>query len=372
VAGVWSIQPIGTEMIWPDVTVPLDEIWSGVAVDDGTWQYALHSLEILKDLLIAHAATGDDAYLRTGQAVIRSWIANNPRNAPPCEYSWGDHTTANRAVNICAFLDYCREQNLIDRAFPAEATRSLASHAVFLADDAHYTFQHNHGIFQDFALMVITTHLARADITAPWLGLARERMARQLDETFSAGGIHLENSPDYHIAITELLERVAYYARATGAELPDRLRPILDSARSAIADLVMPNGEVVPVGDSPRGRNRQDVAETAPRPFVVLGGAGYGIMRDDLYVFLAASHNARGHKHRDDLSVLVAEEDGLILTQRGDLRRRGSAAALAAMRDRFVRADGRFPLRDRPIRTLGRYAEAVGPLRPEARLDCHR
>ena len=144
-------------------------------------------------------------------------------------------------------------------------------------------------------------------------------MGRQLDETFSAGGIHLENSPDYHIAITELLARIVHYADATGAELPDRLRPILAGARSAIADVVMPNGDVVPVGDSPRGRNRQAVAETAPRPFVVLGGAGYGIMRDDLYVFFAASHNARGHKHRDDLSVLVADENGLILTDPGFL-----------------------------------------------------
>ena len=319
VAGVWSIQPIGSEMVWPDVAGPLDDIWSGTAVDDNTWPYALHSLEILKDLLIAHAATGDVAYIRTGEAVIRSWIANNPRSAPPCEYSWGDHTTANRAVNICAFLDTCREKDLGDDGWTAMVTRSLASHAVFLSTEAHYTFQHNHGIFQDFALMVIATHLTPADKTAAWLDLARERMARQLSETFSAGGIHLENSPDYHIAITELLARVAHYADATGAELPDRLRPILASARSAIADFVMPNGDVAPVGDSPRGRNRQAVAETAPGPFVVFGGAGYGIMRDDLYVFFAASHNARGHKHRDDLSVVVGDEVGLILTDAGFL-----------------------------------------------------
>ncbi len=318
-AGTWSIQVRGKQTLWPDVTGPLESLWDGSAGPNESWSHVLHSLEILMDLRIAHAERGDDRYLDLGERIVEAWITGNPRGNPPNPFSWGDHSTANRAMNLCAFVDHCLAHGHPPHRLLPRLGGILAQHAAFLADDANYTFRHNHGIFQDFAILVIVSHLDGERRSGRWRDKALRRMLEQVRQTFSPNGVHLENSPGYHLAITRQVGIIDAYGRAVGAPLPPELHRTVELATAAAGTFVLPDGCVAPVGDTARERTVDDFPIPEAPAFTVHRCAGYGIVRDAACVFFAASHNSHTHKHCDDLTVLVGDAAGLILSDPGFL-----------------------------------------------------
>ncbi|MBN1506422.1 MAG: heparinase II/III family protein [Sedimentisphaerales bacterium] len=322
VHGIWSIQPVGGDVCWPDVQVPLEVLWKGTAVENESWKFALHSLFILHDLVVAHQEAGSRDCLETGRKIITSWIKCNPRLVAPNPFSWGDHSTAVRAVSICAFLDYY-VANTPDRAsirrFEEIAAGSLSAHARYLAYGMDYVFPHNHGMFQDYALIVTASHLAAGKASDRWVHMGLQRFERQVARTFSPEGIHLENSPGYHVAITGLLRRTVAYCDHIGLDVPESLRETLARAESAIGSFVMPDGDIVPVGDTPRHLRVKPAGQTNLRTFQVWPTAGYAVMNGDWWVFLAASNNSSTHKHCDDLSLIIHDGAGMVLSDAGFL-----------------------------------------------------
>jgi hypothetical protein len=323
VRGIWSIQPVGGGVCWPDVQVPLESLWKGTAVKNDTWVFTLHSLFILQDLVIAHQQTREAQYLETGRKIVTSWIECNPKRMAPSMFSWSDHSTANRAVSMCSFLDYY-VANTPDRAdvseFEKTVAGTLSEHAKRLALGRNYTFPHNHGIFQDYALIVAASHLAGGETSDGWVRLAMQRLERQVARTFSQDGIHLENSPGYHVTITRLLNRIVEYCARVGLDTPASLRQTLSRAESAMDSFVMPDGDVVPVGDTPRqfrvgspGRAESHILQ------VRLVTGGYAVMDGDWWIFMAASHNSWTHKHCDDLTLIVHDGAGMVLSDAGFL-----------------------------------------------------
>ncbi len=311
--GIWSLGP----SIWPDVELPLEQLWSGTALSNYSWRFKLHSLFILHDLVLAHRDTGDPRFLETGTRIIESWIQSNPRAHPPCGYSWSDHTTANRALAICAFVDYCVENDVIEAEFEAVVVETLFQHGRYLAHPANYTYVHNHGVFQDFALIGISTHLGDDRQAREWASTAVERLGGQIRSTFSAAGVHLENSPGYHFAITELLERIADYMAATGLELPGELENRIRLARAAFPAFVMPDGHVIPVGDTTRDKKPPVPIEAPARPLVVYPDAGYARLGGGMQMYFMASHNSPTHKHCDDLSFVLCDAEGPVISDVG-------------------------------------------------------
>ncbi len=311
---VWSLQPDA----WPDVTGRLDSLWAGTAVNNLTWQHKLHSLFILYDLMHAHRQTSDERYLDLGKRIITSWIRCNPRYRSSCRYAWYDHSAAYRAISVCAFVDYCHSAGHADSQFESAVARSLFQHGTFHASRSTYLFPHNHGISQDYALIVIATHLGAGEMREQWLRTAKGRLLEQIRRCYSENSIHLENSPGYHIGVTRHLADIIHYMDSVKVAVPPELRRTVSVAKKAVASFVMPGGEVVPVGDTRRGLTEPQRRGQA-EPFTVYPGAGYGIMRGRLYGFFAATNNSFSHKHCDDLSLLVADEFGPILTDPGFL-----------------------------------------------------
>lgn len=156
--GVWSL-PLGTGSLgkgrrpWPDVKAELVSLWKADQIKSNHWQFRVHSLFVLYDLMIADEGKGQPDYIQLGKKIIDSWAANNPRGVPPCEYSWDDHASANRTIAICAFADYCDDLAMLDRKFKERLGDCLIVHAEFLAEPENYTRAHNRGIFQDYALI---------------------------------------------------------------------------------------------------------------------------------------------------------------------------------------------------------------------------
>ena len=318
IRNIWSIQPGGTSTVWPDVKEELDCLWGSKAVTIGSWHYFMHSLFTLQDLTFAHRQSGDNGYIELGKQIILSWIRCNPKQAPPSSYSWSDHTTANRAMSICSFMDYWHEHRCSEDGFEglqSQVGPALFKHGTFLAHPQNYSFTHNHGIFQDYGLIVIASHLDATEAET-WIRLAKRRLLRQIESGFSDNGVHLENSPFYQIVTAGVLRRTADYMKAADLEVPEKLAGTLALAEAVIPSLVMPDGNVVPVGDSGRGR-KVDVTSGEAKYSTVYPQAGYAIIRGPWYVFLTASNNSEIHKHCDDLSLVVGDGSGRLLTDPG-------------------------------------------------------
>jgi hypothetical protein len=315
--GVWSIRPQTGQFIWPDVEASLDTLWTGQHVDNWTYQYSLHSLFLLRHLVRAHQQEPVPEYLDLGQRVATSWMRLNRRDDPPCRFSWNDHAAANRAVSLCAFADYLHECGRLEDEFEAAVGRCLYEHGRFLSSPLHYTFRHNHGFFQDQALLVTATHLAGGRTSERWLRIASQRLTDQLECTYSRTGVHRENSPYYHLWITDLLGRIGAYLVATDVPVPATLTTTIDRAREVAPSFVMPNGRIVPVGDC--AQDLRASYQTDRSGLIVHPEAGYASFRDGLYVFFNASHNSWTHKHCDDLAIIVADANGPIISDPGFL-----------------------------------------------------
>lgn len=319
---LWSIQPLGQECPWPDVRDQLDSLWSNSAVPNTSWVYCLHSLEILLDLRIADEHEQVDQFLRVGTSIAASWFRSNPRRKPPSRFSWNDHATANRVLNTCAFFDYVHSRGLNTPGWMSEL---LSMHASFLAEPQNYTRCHNHGIFQDYALIVAASHVRPSRRSTGWRSLAERRLREQIQQTFSSGGLHLENSPGYHVNIARLLEQIRSYCRAIGKPLPGELTETIEQANEKSRTLVMPNHWIAPVGDTQRELVREDLwtdksQQCTGGQDAIHGDAGYGMLRtDSISVFMSATHNSPIHKHCDDLSFVVGDQDGLVITDPGFL-----------------------------------------------------
>ena len=305
--------------IYGDTDVPLDKLWEGKAVDNLSWQLSLHSLFILRNLVFAHKDTGDIRYLEKGKRIIESWVQHNPRSNPPCRFSWSDHSTALRAVVICAFVDYCNEVGVEDKRFNALVADALLQHGLFLVHPENYTYSQNHGIYQDYALLVTATHLKGAGVSEDWVNVANRRLEKQLAQTYSQNGIHLENSPGYHQSITELLGSIAEYMHAVGLKPSGKLIHTVGLAKARMPMFIMPDGTVVPVGDTFRGDTARITSSRSTDSLIVYPEAGYGVISKAFYIFFMASYNSFDHKHCDDLSVTVSDREGTILGDAGFL-----------------------------------------------------
>ena len=315
-----GIIDIGENSNWPKYDGKLDKIWSGTFFDNRTYHYRLHSLFILYKIIAAFQMNGDLKLLEEGNKIIYSWIKNNPRILPPNQFSWGDHSTANRAIALCVYYDYCLQHHVVDKTLSRLIAKSLFEHGEYLANSVHYRNGHNHGIFQDFGLLVVANHLKTSTgITAEWINTALDRLSVQITTTFSKNGIHLENSPGYHILVGRMLNTIKKYLKESNIAVPSTLSEMIGKINNVTPLFVMPDGCIAPVGDTPREHKSVITSRGVQTTFVdqVYPEEGYATLRGRFTLFFSATNNINSHKHCDDLEVLLYLNKKSVFTEAG-------------------------------------------------------
>ena len=128
--------------------------WDEDPFDDWTWQFYFHSLRMVSHLLNAYEISSNITFLEKAQWFIESWMDNNPNpNDQASERAWDDHSTANRISTFIYFWNYYRNSEIFDGEFANELLNMLRKHGEFTADPDNYYWGHNHGIYQDRALL---------------------------------------------------------------------------------------------------------------------------------------------------------------------------------------------------------------------------
>ena len=294
-----------------ELSLPID--WTADPHHSRSWRYRLHTLEFLDVLCQVHEDDDDDAALRMACDVVLDWVRHNPLGGDGVsDFAWYDMAAALRGPLLAYLAREGARTEVLDEEEAEELFTSVLQHGHYLADDLHYTGGHNHGLFQDEGLLLLSSYLDPLPEAQGWSAKARRRVVDTIQSTVSErDAVHLEHSPAYHCTIVNLMRRL----RGRDAPLEEQLAELAERMDASAGWLVTPAGKLPPVGDTdpeegPKWLLRAGAKKRGIRGFF---GAGYGIVKtDDAYLMLAAAFHNSSHKHADELSF-VLEEGGTFL-----------------------------------------------------------
>ena len=230
--------------------------WEQDPLNNRSWQWRLNWLSFLSYLLAHHRATGDDAVLSFSREAIQSWLDTylETDTSYPFEFIWHDHATALRAEQLVLFAYYCREQAPEwaeqHAEFLAYLERALVVHGKWLAKDSFYSEHTNHGLEQARVLLLLGT-VFEGKQALEWQQIATRRISSELEFSFTREGVHVENSPAYHIFVFKVfLSIIKDYPADVLGGLAEEFSQFSAKALSFITHILRPDGKLPPIGDT--------------------------------------------------------------------------------------------------------------------------
>lgn len=312
----------------PQYTLPAEPTWLEDPFDDLTWVYEYQSLFFVMDALLAYQETQAPTYLDVAERQVDRWLATHLD--PRFRANWSDHVTANRTRILLWAWERLRARDP-DSDTVDGLCRMLALHGTHLANDDEYTANHNHGFFQDEALLSLAAAFEQHPSQASWLELARERLAEQVDFAVTSEGVHREHSFSYHAGMQARFAELSQLLEHLDVSLPIDIDEVVEEMWDFITYAVLPTGLAPLVGDSSAFMgSASSLGITGAALYSLSAGAsglapsevdrvffesGYAFFRDKwhpaesfdetIYVGFIAAVFSRAHKHCDDLSLIL-------------------------------------------------------------------
>ena len=257
--------------------------------------------------------------------------------------AYHDETTAQRLMQIVRFLDDHGDSLDPPRR---EALVGLASStASLLLDESFHGGPNNHGMFQDLTLLRYAAGGAWLPAEPDVDEVVRVALTRLVDYftvAFAKDGVHVENSPGYHLMVARFLRDVLPVMQSLMPDQGKTLEAIYRGAQRFAVHSILPNGKLAPLGDTKVVRVRDTVHRTTfsgpgykyaiserrqgrpPRErTAVFPHGGYAFHRTswrdpDAYVVgFKAAYLSQYHHHNDDLALTVFGKGRWLLTEAG-------------------------------------------------------
>lgn len=327
---VMELQP---DQGLPPIPFGLPFDWGMDPYNDRTWRFRLHTVRMVDKAL----AAGDFDFPREVFLDWQRWHENCWWTWPLClgrttDQSWDDMATGIRASRLAYLLrstDW-QDERLVELA---------EQHAAKLQEPEFFAGNHNHALFQlqGLAALCLDHKLSACAGADTFIERGLEVV---LHGQFTAAGMHVENSPEYHFFAAEHLSRMA--------PLLERFAPdyaaILQQAESNYKWLVHPDLTLVQLGDSnaelnARWRRKLNIPEGEPACRDVRSyrqspdcylikhfeDAGYVIVRSDWAIpsdnasmlFVQGGFFNDTHRDADDFSFEWFERGRKIITDSG-------------------------------------------------------
>ncbi|MEB7505061.1 heparinase II/III domain-containing protein [Arthrobacter koreensis] len=264
--GLLTLAPHSSQRIGPDFH------WGSDPLEDANWRFQFHCLVWLDRLressLKAESVEGIELYER----LLQSWVADNPVDSPPSDYSWFDMAVGVRAIVLLkAVGHFGAEQWLID---------AIRTHGEHLSDPDNYEGRGNHSLHQDMGLIAIGEFMERAD----WIELSVDRILAMLSTAVDDEGVSVEGSVDYQYRNYRWYEEAARRIKSATGELPEVIGKALENMPIFMAHATSPSGRYALLGDTLEhrapilpGTNTEWVRDAAfaPKPLTKLYKGGY-------------------------------------------------------------------------------------------------
>jgi len=231
------------------------------------WQVAnrahafnLHAWEPISQLLAGAQRFKQDSYLDIALAVVLDWLRTF--QVPAFEvktyaqldallgqkenFIWYDMGVGLRCYRIAFIVDVAARDSKIADAEFLLLIRSLYFHLEALSRPQFFRGHNNHGIFQALGQMAASCRFAYLPGMPAHRMQATGRIRRLVDGHVFRSGVHKEHSPGYHGLV---LDALLGMLKAKMIAEPEMLE-IVGRMEEAFAWMVMPNGALVPIGDT--------------------------------------------------------------------------------------------------------------------------
>ena len=230
--------------------------WEQDPLQDRSWQWRLNWFSFLPNLIAYHRDSGEDSALDLARDAIQSWIDAylNVNIDYPFEFAWHDHATALRAEQMAMFIYYCAEdaEKYVrdNNDFFSSLVHALIIHAEWLAKDGFYSEHTNHGLEQARILLLLGTVLDHGE-AHEWQQIGIRRIRNELEFAFTTEGVHVENSPAYHIFVFKVfLGIIDDFPQELLGDLAKQFDQTSIKALNFITHILRPDGTLPPIGDS--------------------------------------------------------------------------------------------------------------------------
>ncbi|WBU52443.1 heparinase II/III family protein [Paracoccus sp. SCSIO 75233] len=299
--------------------VPIAEkFWLSGDQDNRAWMFSLHNFSVLNALMV----TGE---WQTIDKLIQEWVADfaERMSSNPSEFPWHDHATALRLDRL----------SLIALATDGKTFPELAEqHAKLLLCEDFYSKHTNHGYDQALALLFASYAFSDVCDTTEWQKIGLARLSDELRFAFNEEGVHVENSPAYHVGMTANLVRARLLLEALDLTLDFDFDELLNKALLFTSWMIGPDRKLALLGDSTeRGGTAPSELEGLPNfqhaIYAASGGAqgqplqdkvaifphaGYAVYRsnwqpwrDHVHLVMKSGFLSRYHRQDDDLNILL-------------------------------------------------------------------
>ncbi|WP_158238357.1 MULTISPECIES: alginate lyase family protein [Luteimonas] len=312
------------------IALPLD--WNADPLHDRNWRFQLHAWRMLGPVWEKFY---DQDWGRLREEVlpwIEDWYRFHIVEDNASEFAWYDMAVGIRCQHLALIL------HLHDtRRMPLGHDHlKMVEHLCRLHHDklrvAGFIARNNHGIFQVHGLRLLGVAWAHREGFAGEAAYSSKMMLALLRTQFDSHGIHVENSPDYHGLI---LKQFARIRPALFPAIASHITRTVRLAREALPWFTLPDGRMVPLGDS---EGLGTALGAAAKADLVIGevGAGATLVRDmsaSGYVVVRSEPGtadetasmlvakgvgrSRTHAHADDLSFFLYEGGKPLLVDPG-------------------------------------------------------
>jgi hypothetical protein len=297
-----------------------------VTSSPNTFSLWLHTLNPVYYLSNAYVQTGNNKYIELAEVILNSWLQYDGKLMNKNRYTWYDHSVAVRSENLIYYaLVY---KNLTGKT-NSDLVAKIKKHAEWLSKESNYIKNHNHGIFEDGALIKCGYFLNEQN----YIYIGIERLDKQLQYAYPNKAVHTENSTGYHIGLISYLKQLSSYLSAVENSYSSSVKEYFTGALEYLVYAYLPNLALPSIGDTygadVSGRGSIESYENEKLRYIATKGKEgqkpeetFRIFKNDGYTFFRESwdsnsfeestwlmfksgFNSITHKHNDDLSIAL-------------------------------------------------------------------
>jgi len=281
----------------------------------GTFQTYLHSLGIVRDLLVMSVVDKKIEYEEMARDLILDWF--NTEHTKGKNWAWKEHPVSSRVNNLIYFQDHATSYKLDSQDFE----KIIIDHCEYLNNERYYKFN-NHGLMMDKALLNAAKYIQNKDIKSKYVDKALYRVRYAISRDFSRNGVHLENSSEYHRMVLMILNSIVDILKELKTPLGTREVEILNLAKKFRNILIQPNQVYPSLGDT--GYIHDKRIKKMFNNFIDYE-AGLSIFNNinaeneensTMLIFKSGYQN-KTHKHFDDLSAYLYMDGKEVLCDSG-------------------------------------------------------
>jgi hypothetical protein len=201
-------------------------------------------------LLDAHDATRRDGFLLTARDMILAWGRYERRALLPTGHLWNDHAIAHRIGVLTDFWRLYRRHPSYQPAVAKALLEQVDRSAKLLAKERLFTFNTNHGVMQNLALLHVSIAFPMLPDAQHYRELGLARLRDQLPFYIDQEGVVLEHSPEYQAWGLQSMAMACRYLSLLHVPIPEDWRRKYERAEGVVAALRRPDGTLPTFGDT--------------------------------------------------------------------------------------------------------------------------